>query len=468
MKKNIGFFLSFLIVQYFNILTLPVFAVANNNVGIHITQIEDLEKAAELVNSSSGDWGYVTIVIQETDQDFEKWQKFFDTSREKHLIPLVRIATHLNGDIWEKPSLASIDQWANFLNSLNWPVKTQYVIVFNEPNHAKEWGGKIDPGEYATVLDRALTVFRQKNPDFLVLNAGLDQVAPNSATTMDELTFLQQMESKVPGIFKKLDGWASHSYPDHGFVGKPWEGGRGTIRGYEWERAILKKNFGLDKDLPVFITETGWPHNTNEKLRIKKEKFYDEELVAEYTRLAFNNIWLPDEKVMAVSPFILNYPYYPFANFSWLNSQGDPYPQYEEVKSLNKVKGEPEQKEAYELENLFLPPFLTTNFVFKGKVVLKNTGQSIWGEKEWRLKANAPGFKLTDLSLPEGKLVRPGETVEFPFTLEAPARGGNYVLSWEGLAKYNLRVFDVWGLTSEKTAPLNSLLENLFGFWYRP
>ncbi|TSC54398.1 MAG: Uncharacterized protein LiPW16_47 [Microgenomates group bacterium LiPW_16] len=435
----------------------PVSALENNKVGIHVTQIEDLEKAAQLVNSSGGDWGYVTIVIQETDRNYDKWQKFFDTCRQSHLIPLVRIATHLNGDTWEKPSESSIEEWANFLNSLNWPVKNQYVIVFNEPNHAKEWGDRIDPGEYAIILDKALTIFKQKNPDFFVLNAGFDQAAPDSLETMEEARFLREMEARVPGIFSRLDGWVSHSYPNHGFVGKPWETGRATVKGYEWELAVLKGSFNLAKDLPVFVSETGWPHSG---------RFYHQETVAQYFKLAFENVWLQDAKVLAITPFILNYPYYPFEYFSWLDALGNPYSQYEEVKTLKKVRGEPEQKQNYELVNLSLPPFLMTNFVLKGKVILSNTGQSIWGEKELRLKAKAPGLKLTDLSLPAERRVKPGETVEFLFTLEAPATSGDYTVSWEGLAKYEIRVFDVWGLTGSKNTPLNSFLEGIFGFWY--
>ena len=37
----------------------------NNKVGIHlaVTSDEDIQKAADLTNSSGGKWGYVTIVI---------------------------------------------------------------------------------------------------------------------------------------------------------------------------------------------------------------------------------------------------------------------------------------------------------------------------------------------------------------------------------------------------------------------
>ena len=55
----------------------------NNKTGIHlaIPSYEDLEKAARLVNSSGGDWGYVTLVIEQHDRDFQKWQDIFDRMR---------------------------------------------------------------------------------------------------------------------------------------------------------------------------------------------------------------------------------------------------------------------------------------------------------------------------------------------------------------------------------------------------
>ncbi len=462
-------------VVFFLLAPRPAFALQNNKFGIHIIQPEDLGKAAELVNSNEGDWGYVTIVIQEKDKNKDKWQKFFDDCRERHLIPLVRIATFLNSDIWEKPEEQSLSDWAEFLDDLNWPVKNRYIIVYNEPNHDKEWGGQGSPSEYAKILDKAETVFKQKNSDFNVLNAGFDQAAPNSATTIDELSFLQEMERNVPGIFSRLDGWVSHSYPNHGFIGKPWEKGKASVAGYEWELAVLKNSFSVNKDLPVFITETGWPHkiisnfipsNGSSDLRSRQFKisnFYDEKLTAEYTKQAFEQVWLPDDKIRAVTPFILNYPYYPFENFSWMDASGSTYSQYEEIKSIKKNRGEPEQKLSYELIKPPFPPIITTDLVFWGKVFLKNTGQSIWGEKPFVFKAiSSSPIKLTDLELPKGVIVEPGQIAELNFSLETPTIGGDYSIGWEGLSPYKIKVFGAWGLTSSKNAPINSLLESIF------
>ena len=465
-----------IILSFFS-LTQPVFAsdssLKNNKFGIHITQKEDLDQAEQLVNSNGGAWGYVTIVIQDTDKDKTKWQAFFDACREKHLIPIVRIATHLENGVWVKPANDSLLQWPEFLDSLNWPVKTRYVVIYNEPNQTKEWGNEVDPKHYARILDLAIKSFKQTNQDFFVLNAGLDQAAPNSKTTMDELNFLREMRFEVPDIFNELDGWVSHSYPNHGFVGKPWEKGRATVRGYEWELSILKNNFSLTKNLPVFITESGWPHSLGLKIKGRygrwvtvKESFYKPEVTASYLEEVMKNVWVPDTRVIAVTPFILNYPYYPFENFSWLDKEGNPYPQFETVRQIAKTKGEPEQIEKFEVVNFSLPSFLPVNFVFKGIITLKNTGQSIWGEKKFSLKSKTENLSLSDLVLPEGVFVKPGETHIFGYTLETASASASNEVSWEGVENHHLIVFEAWKLTENKDSFFNHFLRNILNFWY--
>ena len=74
-----------------------------------------------------------------------------DQLRERQLIPIIRIATKGEGSSWRRPKLEEAQEWANFLNSLNWVVKNRYVILFNEPNHATEWGGTVDPKSFAEV-----------------------------------------------------------------------------------------------------------------------------------------------------------------------------------------------------------------------------------------------------------------------------------------------------------------------------
>lgn len=465
MKRYIFVFFIFLISFYLNILISPqpVVAVGNNKFGIHISHAGDLEKASELVNSSGGDWGYVTLVIRDDEMNRDQWQSFFDRCRKEHLIPIVRLATHLEGESWVKPRIEDMSKWADFLAQFNWPVKNRYIIVYNEPNHAKEWGGAVDPKEYALILDEAIKVFKKRSFDFFVLNAGLDQAAPNSKTTMEESNFLRQVNEAAPGIFDRLDGWSSHSYPNHGFIGKPWEKGKATVAGYLWEMAFLKNNFGLTKELPVFNTETGWPQRFGKRITTA-EPYYDSLTVADYIRQAYD-LWIKDDKVVAVTPFILNYPFSPFSAFSWLDKDGNTYPQFETTKVIAKEKGEPEQIESYKILRFNLPPFLPANFVFEGKIILENNGQSIWGEKPFVLAAIDNDLKINDLVLPEGILIKPNERAEFSYTIETNDKGGNYPIAWANIPAKNLKVFSAGTLTAGKESLLNKVFKKIFSIW---
>src|SRR3990167_8773925 len=122
-------------------------SVPNNRFGIHIIDPVDVEDASALVNSSSGDWGYVTLVITQTQRDTKRWQEVFDKARRLHLIPILRQATKPLGNIWEKTSPGDIDSWVNFFSSLNCVTKNRYIVIGNEHIHAKEWGGEINPEE---------------------------------------------------------------------------------------------------------------------------------------------------------------------------------------------------------------------------------------------------------------------------------------------------------------------------------
>lgn len=432
-----------------------------NKFGIHILEPSELESARELV----GDWGWITVVIRDDDLNQNKWQSFMDHCREKHVIPIVRIATHNENSHWVKPRPEDIDKLVSFLSSLNWPVKDQYVTIFNEPNHAKEWGGEVNPKEYAKILTDFSSKLKVQNEKFRILNAGLDLAAPNSKETMDAYKFMAEMKAAVPDIFAKLDGWCSHSYPNHGFVGKPWETGRVSIKGYDWELWVLKNHFGLQKDLPVFITETGWPKNiSNGKKQIanSKNKYYDEVTAATYLKNAFESVWLNDPRVTAVTPFVLNYSQDLFDEFSWFDPNGYPYPQYELVKSMAKESWWPYQETAYSLKSVSLPTFLPAKTEYKGKIVLENIGQSIWGEREsFEVPASSePGLIVSNLVLGDKK-IRPGEKVEIDFTLKSSTSAGEFTFNWENMPTQKIKVLPPSFLAQARYNVLEKFLINL-------
>ena len=133
----------------------------NNRLGVHILDTSEIEKAARFVNANDKKWGYVVIPIRIDDRDYEKWKIFFDKATDLKVIPIIRLAMHAdkNGG-WAIPTDDEIFYSAKFLNQMPWPIKQRYVIVFNEPNHAQEWGGQINPAGYAERLNFAIDVFK--------------------------------------------------------------------------------------------------------------------------------------------------------------------------------------------------------------------------------------------------------------------------------------------------------------------
>ena len=411
------------------------FDVPNNKYGIHIIQAtpDESSPAASLVNSSGGDWGYITFLIESKDRNESKWQEFFNDLRRRHLIPIVRLATKPINEHWEIPYEGEEEAWADFLDRLNWPVKNRYVIIYNEPNHAKEWGNYVDAKSYAKVLDNTITALKSKNRDFFVLNGGLDASAPSKPPQFeDQLKFMQQMDEAVPGIFNKLDGWVSHSYPNPGFVGSPDANGRGTVRGYLWELQQLR-SFGVAKNLPVFITETGWKHAEGLKY---DPGLPDAETVASNYLNAFGSAW-SSPQIAAVTPFLLSYLQNPFDHFSFKQvNNTDYYPMYRTIANLTKQAGKPIQDVLAQLISGEVYSSIVAGETYTISLTFKNTGQSIWGDGSVvSLRPTAGGKELgiNPIELLKDKKIEPGQEYEFRINLQAPQ---------SGIYKVSLNLFD--------------------------
>jgi len=309
-----------------------------NKFGIHLFAGPDqIELAAELVNSNGGDWGWATMTFPLANRNTAWWNEIFAKAREKHIIPIIQLSN--NGAI---PSEAEISQAADFLASLGWPTKIRVISAFNEVNADEYWGGKADPD-----------AFKSRSPEFFVLNGPFNASARTVCVRTDlgvdtcyisEEVFLQRMNQAVPGIFTKLDGWASHCYPHPGYRGHPlttrvsgeadWEAGRNTMSSYKWELGLLRQYFGVS--LPVFITETGWPHLEG---TTEHPEWHPALTVAEYYKIVYRDLWGPDSRVVAATPFILKYDSYD--NFSFIGADNGRFPQWEAIKSLPKTAANP-------------------------------------------------------------------------------------------------------------------------------
>lgn len=374
-KKLLFIFLFFLLSLFWPVPTKAVnLDYPNNKFGIHlaIPSFEDLQKAANMVNVN-GDWGYVTLVMEEKDLNKDKWEGIFNQLRKLHLIPIIRLATSMENNHWRAPQSPDAQKWADFLNSLNWVVKNRYLILFNETNRADEWGGKVDPQNFADVTYSFAKTLKEKNPNFFIMMAGMDSAAPSSMPQyQDEIIFLKNALIAHQDIFNYLDGWVSHSYPKS-FLSY----GRNSQFNYQWELSLLS-SLGVRKNLPVFITETGWNHSEGKTV---DKSFPTEEKSAQLTVNYLNEV-TKDHRVMAITPFILNYQDEPFDHYSWqkMNSE-EFYESYSAVQKMSKIKGQPYQEEKLTLISR-LPEKLIKNSTYQIGLTIKNEGQGYWNEED--------------------------------------------------------------------------------------
>ena len=398
-------------------------SVPNNKYGIHVADVNDIRDTTALINSTNGDWGYVTVVIEDKDRNQGKWQEIFNLMRRKHLIPILRLATHPEGDSWKIPTKDDADKWVAFLNSLNWPIQNRYITLFNEPNHSQEWGYTIDPEGYADIAYTYATKFKKASPDFFILPGGLDMSASTDGEALNAKDYLKRMVESKPELFDIIDGWTSHSYPNPAFSASPYATGKGTIQSFMWEIAYLK-TLGVKKELPIFITETGWTHNQGKYSRGSLSP----ETVGDYLIIASQSIW-QHKQIVAITPFVFSYQGAPFDHFSWkkLNSS-EFYPQYADYQRITKVKGEPLQYEAYTFKNPLIPDQLVTSSTYTLTAEITNKGQGILDAQGYELSIDGltDAFQYVIDPLPT---LEPGETGLISIHLKTPAEEKAYDIS---------------------------------------
>jgi len=129
-------------------------------------------------------------------------------------------------------------------------------IVWNEPNLAKEWGGRPpDPAAYTELLRRAYEAIKAADPEATVVSAGLASTNHQNAEAMDDRVFLEAMYQAGAGAY--FDALGAHPY---GFVYPP-DDPRGSHDGLNLARLLdLREIMEArgDGDKPIWTTELGW------------------------------------------------------------------------------------------------------------------------------------------------------------------------------------------------------------------
>ena len=300
-----------------------------SKLGIHIMQPQELQAAVGLIkpnNLLDNSWHFVTIplTLDELDKK-DQWQEFFNQAKKHKVVPLVRLATRFKDGTWQVPTKKDVVDQIGFLSSLDWPTDKLYLVAYNEPNHAVEWGGRIDPAGYGRMLTFVADWAHTEEKDFVVLPAAVDQAAPNGSKTLEAFNFLDQMVAASPEILNKIDIWNAHAYPNPGFIASPYSSSKMSLRSFLYELDWLKAK--TDRDFLVIITETGWRQTPFNRWRLD-----------DYYTYALKHIW-SDSRVIAVTPFTLKGSPGPFSEFSFLDASGKPTAQYHALQTaIKRVK----------------------------------------------------------------------------------------------------------------------------------
>jgi hypothetical protein len=132
-----------------------------------------------------------------------------------------------------------------------------YVIIWNEPNLALEWGfDGVDPAKYVAMLQVVYPMIKAANPDVTVLAGALAPTLapPGSESGMNDLDYLQAMYDA--GAADYFDMLAIHAYGWHFPPDEPAAEDAVNYRRAELLRDIMVANGDGDKQ--AMITEGGW------------------------------------------------------------------------------------------------------------------------------------------------------------------------------------------------------------------
>jgi hypothetical protein len=163
---------------------------------------------------------------------------------------------------------------ADHLSDLLFDMATRYqgmvhaYQIWNEPNLAREWGGKQpNPVEYVSLLRKAYAAIKRADPNAIVITAGMAPTGTSDATAMPDDAFYeamyQAMGGSSDGYFDVLGvhgaGFAAPPELDPAdAAANPQYGGYRffCFRHVEDIRAIMVK-YG-DADKRVAVLEFGW------------------------------------------------------------------------------------------------------------------------------------------------------------------------------------------------------------------
>ncbi len=210
--------------------------------------------------------------------------------------------------------------------------QVDYVILWNEPNLALEWGyAAVDPQKYVEMLRVVYPMIKAANPDVQVLAGALAPTLapPGSEWGMNDLDFLQAMYDG--GAADYFDMLAIHAYGWYSEPDEPAAPDVVNFRRSELLREIMVKNGDGAKS--AMITEGGW----NDHPRWTRAVRPGQRIA--YTLRAYEIALKEWPWMEAVAFWAFRYPWDAKSyqdSFTFVDTDFEPKPIYEEVQRYSR------------------------------------------------------------------------------------------------------------------------------------
>ncbi len=203
--------------------------------------------------------------------DWTNLDRIVDQAEQHGLKLIVRVSQDPDRPFWAGNPPENAGHFADFLAAMasRYQGRIQAYQVWNEPNLAREWGGRRpDPAGYTGLLKKAYSAIKGADPKATVITAGMAPTGTDTEIAMPDIKFYDQMyqamKGNSDGYFDMLGvhaaGFAAppEVSPDETAADKPKYGGERffAFRHVEDVRKIME-GYG-DKDKRIAILEFGW------------------------------------------------------------------------------------------------------------------------------------------------------------------------------------------------------------------
>jgi hypothetical protein len=132
--------------------------------------------------------------------------------------------------------------------------RVSFLQIWNEPNLASEWGGRIDPAGYVALLAEAARRARSVDPNIVILSAPMAMTTENSARAMDELRYWQALYDL--GVAQHFDIVSANAYGLDEPYDDPADPQKLNVRRIELLHDLMAEHG--DGDKAVWLNEYGW------------------------------------------------------------------------------------------------------------------------------------------------------------------------------------------------------------------